>query len=64
MTNGIERFIARLLIVILSLQPTLLYADNIQVVGPDNGPRPHADQSYNGTRVLNIATPKGHSRSP
>ena len=59
MTNGIERFIARLLIVILSLQPTLLYADNIQVVGPDNGPRPHADQSYNGTRVLNIATPKG-----
>ncbi|WP_245890076.1 hemagglutinin repeat-containing protein [Celeribacter persicus] len=28
-------------------------------MGPDDGPRPHVDQAYNGTTVLNIGTPNG-----
>lgn len=59
MGKRIERFVSWALIGALVVQPTLIHAQSIQVVGPDNGPRPHVDQSYNGSPVINIGTPNG-----
>lgn len=59
MGKRLEQVISWALIAALTVQPALLHAQSIQVVGPDNGPRPHVDQSYNGTTVLNIETPNG-----
>lgn len=52
-----QNFISSALIAALIIQPVLLHAQSIQIVGPDDGPRPHVDTSYNGTTVLNIDTP-------
>ncbi|WP_286906369.1 filamentous hemagglutinin N-terminal domain-containing protein [Roseovarius sp.] len=57
MWKRLERLVSMALIAALTLQPVFLHAQNIQIVGPDNGPRPHLDRSYNGTAVLNIDTP-------
>lgn len=57
MWKRLERLVSMALIAALTLQPAFLHAQNIQIVGPDNGPRPHLDRSYNGTAVLNIDTP-------
>nr|WP_150526565.1 filamentous hemagglutinin N-terminal domain-containing protein [Roseibium sediminis] len=53
----IYKLISWVLIGALVVQPTLLHAQSITVEGPDNGPRPRVDESYNGTPVLNINTP-------
>ena len=53
----IYKLISWVLIGALVIQPTLLHAQSITVEGPDNGPRPRVDESYNGTPVLNINTP-------
>lgn len=47
------------LIAALTIQPALLHAQSITVVGDDSGPRPRVDEAYNGTPVLNINTPNG-----
>ena len=54
-----EKVVSWALIVALTVQPTLAYAQSIVVVGPDDGPRPHVDTSDNGTTVINIGTPNG-----
>lgn len=59
MGKQFEKLISWALIAALTVQPALLHAQSIQVVGPDDGPRPHVDQSYNGTTVINIGTPNG-----
>ncbi|WP_299085615.1 DUF637 domain-containing protein [uncultured Ruegeria sp.] len=54
-----EQVISSVLALTLTVQPALLHAQNIQHVGPNSGPRPHVDQSLNGTTVVNISTPNG-----
>ena len=51
--------VASTLSAILALQPAVLAAQSIVVVGPDNGPRPIVDQALNGTTIINIDTPNG-----
>ncbi|MCA0256082.1 MAG: filamentous hemagglutinin N-terminal domain-containing protein, partial [Proteobacteria bacterium] len=51
-----RRAIALLLATVLTVQPAILHAGDIINVQPDTA-RPRVDQSYNGTTVLNIATP-------
>jgi len=55
----VEKIISSVLALTLTVQPALLHAQNIQHVGPNSGPRPHVDQSLNGTTVVNISTPNG-----
>jgi filamentous hemagglutinin len=57
MGNLFKTLISWVLICILTVQPALLYAQDIQVVGPDDGPRPHVDTALNGTTIINIGTP-------
>lgn len=52
-----EKVVSSVLTLALTIQPALLHAQNIQPVGPNTGPRPHVDQSLNGTTVINISTP-------
>ncbi|MEO1985232.1 MAG: hemagglutinin repeat-containing protein [Martelella sp.] len=59
MTKFLAKALSWILAGVLTLQPVLLYAQDIQVIGPDNGPRSHLDRAYNGTPVLNIGTPNG-----
>ncbi|WP_037316942.1 DUF6862 domain-containing protein [Ruegeria halocynthiae] len=54
-----EKVISSVLTLALTIQPALLHAQNIQPVNPSTGPRPHVDQSLNGTTVVNISTPNG-----
>jgi filamentous hemagglutinin family protein len=54
-----EKVVSSVLTLALTIQPALLHAQNIQPVGPNTGPRPHVDQSLNGTTVINISTPNG-----
>ncbi|WP_170419199.1 two-partner secretion domain-containing protein [Ruegeria atlantica] len=54
-----EKFISSVLTLALTVHPALLHAQNIQPVNPNTGPRPHVDQSLNGTTVINISTPNG-----
>ncbi len=58
-----KRAIASFMAALIGFQPVLLHASEIIKNQPDNGPRPHLDQSYNGTDVLNIARPNGHGVS-
>ncbi|EEE35422.1 putative filamentous hemagglutinin family protein, partial [Rhodobacteraceae bacterium KLH11] len=55
----IEQVISSVLTLALTIQPALLHAQNIRHVGSNSGPRPHVDQSLNGTTVVNISTPNG-----
>jgi filamentous hemagglutinin len=59
MSNLFQRIVSSIMVCLLIVQPTLLAAQTIQVVGPDNGPRPRVDSTYNGTDVINIAKPNG-----
>ena len=60
MRSGIfKNVISSTLALALTVQPALLHAQNIQPVNPGAGPRPHVDQSLNGTTVINISTPNG-----
>ncbi|WP_217353849.1 two-partner secretion domain-containing protein [Ruegeria arenilitoris] len=54
-----EKVVSSILTMALTIQPALLHAQNIQPVNPGAGPRPHVDQSLNGTTVINISTPNG-----
>ncbi|SDX64801.1 filamentous hemagglutinin [Ruegeria halocynthiae] len=54
-----EKVVSSILTLALTIQPALLHAQNIQPVNPSTGPRPHVDQSLNGTAVINISTPNG-----
>lgn len=54
-----EKVVSSILTLALTIQPALLHAQNIQPVNPNTGPRPHVDQSLNGTSVINISTPNG-----
>ncbi len=54
-----EKVVSSVLTLALTIQPALLHAQNIQPVGSNTGPRPHVDQSLNGTKVINISTPNG-----
>ena len=57
MSKRFEKIVSWAVIAAMTVQPTLLYAQDIQIIGADNGPRPHVDQSANGTTVINIGTP-------
>ncbi|MCZ7488595.1 filamentous hemagglutinin N-terminal domain-containing protein [Rhizobium rhizogenes] len=58
-----RRIIAGFMAGLTAFQPVLLQAGEIVNTRPDHGPRPHLDQSYNGTDVLNIARPNGQGVS-
>lgn len=53
----LNKAIALLLATVLTFEPVILHAGEIVPSLPDNASRPRVDQSYNGTTVLNIATP-------
>ncbi|EEE35028.1 putative filamentous hemagglutinin [Rhodobacteraceae bacterium KLH11] len=55
----LEKAVSSVLTFALTVQPALLHAQNIQPANPSPGPRPHVDQSLNGTTVVNISTPNG-----
>uniref|UniRef100_A0A7C1SXR2 Filamentous hemagglutinin N-terminal domain-containing protein n=1 Tax=Agrobacterium albertimagni TaxID=147266 RepID=A0A7C1SXR2_9HYPH len=57
MTKRLKKLISSLLAGVLTFQPVILNAQDITLQRPDSGPRPHVDQSANGTTILNIATP-------
>ncbi|QCM13004.1 filamentous hemagglutinin N-terminal domain-containing protein [Agrobacterium tumefaciens] len=57
MNSLIKRFISSFMAGLIAFQPVLVRASDISNVRPDTGPRPHLDQSYNGSDVLNIARP-------
>ena len=56
MLKMVNRAISLLLATVLTIQPAILHAGDIANTLPDTS-RPRVDQSYNGTTVLNIATP-------
>ncbi|SMX31818.1 two-partner secretion domain-containing protein [Octadecabacter ascidiaceicola] len=48
---------------LLTMQPALLAAQDIVLIGPDNGVRPHVGSAANGTPVININTPNSNGVS-
>lgn len=57
MITILRNIVSWFLIAALTIQPALLHAQSITVVGDDSGPRPRVDEAHNGTPVLNINTP-------
>ncbi|SDR45004.1 filamentous hemagglutinin N-terminal domain-containing protein [Pseudovibrio sp. Tun.PSC04-5.I4] len=57
MLKKIERAIALLLSLVLTLQPVIVYAGDVRAVNPGSGSRPHVSEAPNGTQTINISTP-------
>ncbi|MCB5205368.1 filamentous hemagglutinin N-terminal domain-containing protein, partial [Neorhizobium sp. T786] len=58
MTTTIGKLFNAFLATVIALQPAILQAGEIHHTLPDTA-RPRVDQAYNGTDILNIATPNG-----